>query len=102
MIDKRKPFLAFADGSVTIRLTEDQYEDHNPTWSPNSQFIAFTSVEDDNFEVNIIRHDGRDRINLSQSSAADMLPLGHLTAVVSPSIPHAMADDLHLKLGGTV
>ena len=34
-----------ADGSGVVRLTENQVDDVNPSWSPDGCYISFTSAQ---------------------------------------------------------
>jgi Tol biopolymer transport system component len=52
--------LLRADGSETIRLTDDGHKDRNPTWSPDGSRIAFMSSRSGAWELWSIRRDGSD------------------------------------------
>ncbi len=57
--------VANADGSNERRLTFDEYEDHDPSWSPDGSEIAFSSNDSPNifnirYSLRAIRPDGTD------------------------------------------
>jgi dipeptidyl aminopeptidase/acylaminoacyl peptidase len=47
-------FVVAADGSApALQLTDGDFEDEAPAWSPDSSQIAFTSARDDNWDVKL-------------------------------------------------
>ena len=59
-----------ADGSGSVQLTEDNAEDHAPTWSPDGSRIAFTSYRSPQGVIHMINGDGSGlwRITLDEYS----------------------------------
>ena len=53
-------FLVRADGSQLRQLTDDEFRDRGPDWSPDGERIAFYSDRSGNYEAWAIRSDGRD------------------------------------------
>ncbi len=58
------------DGSDLHNLTSDPEDDEAPAWSPDGNWIAFHSYRDGNPEVYLMRADGTQLTNLSNSPAA--------------------------------
>lgn len=59
-----------SDGKNLIRLTENDYYDHTPTWSPSGQEIIFTSARISIYHsINIYKMnaDGSNQINISNT-----------------------------------
>jgi Tol biopolymer transport system component len=70
-----------ADGSNPRRLTSEEGTDHEPSWSPDGRLIAFTSNRAGRFvgqtyamDVFVMRADGSDPRNLTDSAASDTNP----------------------------
>lgn len=51
-------FVARRDGSQPVNVTNSAAFDGWPAWSPDSQFIAFSSNRSGDFQVYVMRHDG--------------------------------------------
>jgi Tol biopolymer transport system component len=62
-----------ADGSNLWRLTQTEAY-LEPIWSPDGQYVAFVSDRDGNREIYVMRADGSELRNLSQSDAFDEMP----------------------------
>lgn len=63
-----------ADGeTVTVLFADNQVELSLPAWSPDGQFVAFSGNREDNLDVYVIRADGTDLVNLTQSPEADTI-----------------------------
>ena len=61
-------------GDKIVQLTSSGL-DRQPAWSPDSQWLAFTSRRDGNFEIYLMRATGQDTpINLTLSPARDLWP----------------------------
>lgn len=63
-----------ADGSHQTRLTTDQHNDAEPSFSPDGKRIAFWSNRDGNGEVYIMNADGTGQMNLTHNAALDFEP----------------------------
>jgi Tol biopolymer transport system component len=65
------------DADPSTRFDEykisDGYEDYEPTWSPDGQQIAFTSLRDGDYEIYVMDADPStdDAINISNNSSSD-------------------------------
>jgi Tol biopolymer transport system component len=55
---KENLVLSNVDGSQETPLTQDGSYNVNPSWSPDSQFIAFQSGQDGVDQINIINTHG--------------------------------------------
>lgn len=67
-------YVMNADGSDQTRLTFNLFFDGNPTWSPDSERIAFQSREDGDHEIHVINVDGSGLTKLTDNDAADVFP----------------------------
>jgi Tol biopolymer transport system component len=47
----------------------------SPTWSPDSQRIAFASLRDGNWEIYVMNADGSEQRNITKSPAQDESPV---------------------------
>ena len=63
-----------ADGSNQVRLTDNDAEDVEPTWSPDGTQIAFTSSRDGNPDIYVAAADGSDQRPLTTDPAPDEGP----------------------------
>ena len=59
------------DGTNWIRLTTSDANDWNPIWSPDGKWIAFSSDQDGNNEIYIMKTDGTDQTRLTFSPEND-------------------------------
>jgi TolB protein len=57
-----------------VQLTNNQYCDKNPTWSPNGECIAFSSNRTGNFEIFIMDRHGNNIRQLTNNPAEDAYP----------------------------
>jgi hypothetical protein len=63
------------DGSDQTQLTSnDDFDDSNPTWSPDGTQIVFASNRDTDFEIFVMDADGSDQTQLTSNSADDTRP----------------------------
>ena len=67
-------YVMNADGSGQTRLTFNFFFDGNPTWSPDSQRIAFQSRADGDQEIFVVNVDGSGLTNLTDNDYADVFP----------------------------
>jgi len=63
-----------SDGSDPQRLTNGDWNDFSPVWSPDGSRIAFVSDRDGNREIYVMYADGSGPQNLTQNSADDWTP----------------------------
>ena len=61
-----------ADGSSPINLTNDPSLDRWPTWSPDGEWIAFTSNRSGVSEIYAMRPDGRDLMQLTEGESRSL------------------------------
>jgi Tol biopolymer transport system component len=67
-------YVANVDGSGLTRLTNYEYDDDFPAWSPDGRHIAFVSWRDGNFEIYVMNADGSDVTRLTDSEERDLGP----------------------------
>ncbi|MCB8976570.1 MAG: PD40 domain-containing protein [Ardenticatenaceae bacterium] len=67
-------FVMDANGSNRLRLTNDQYLNSEPAWSPDGQQIAFSSKREDNVDIYVINADGTNLRQLTDHPYDDYSP----------------------------
>ena len=67
-------YVMAADGSNQVRLTDNDAEDVEPTWSPDGTQIAFTSSRAGNPDIYVVAADGSDERQLTTDPAPDEGP----------------------------
>ena len=67
-------YVMNADGSGQTRLTFNVFFDGNPTWSSDSQRLAFQSRGDGDHEIYVINVDGSGLTKLTDNDHADVFP----------------------------
>lgn len=67
-------FVANADGSERINLSDSPARDWFPTWSPDGTRIAFASLRDGNAEIYVVNADGSGLTNLTNHAGQDFCP----------------------------
>ncbi len=71
----REIFITNLNGENLKQLTHNRRDDYDASWSPNSQFILFTSNRNNgDSEVYIMHADGSQQTNLSRSPGYDGQP----------------------------
>ena len=68
-------YVMNADGSNKVRLTNNNFGDSNPSWSPDSNKIVFDTTRDGNFEVYVMNANGTNQVNLSNHNSSDFNPV---------------------------
>lgn len=63
-------YVAKADGSGVVRLTNNSVDNMHPTWSPDGNQIAFQSGRDDSFQIYVMDSDGSDVQQLTQAGGS--------------------------------
>jgi Tol biopolymer transport system component/predicted Ser/Thr protein kinase len=63
-------FVAFASGGGLQQLTDDEFQDRAPRWSPEGQRIAFYSNRTGQYEIWTINRDGSGLAQLTRSPGA--------------------------------
>lgn len=76
-VERRHPelFVVPSAGGTPRRLTFDREFNADPSWSPDGQWIAFSSRKNAKLEVHAIHPDGTGRKTLSSSAGDDRLPM---------------------------
>lgn len=64
-----------ADGTGVTKLTDNQFYDNYPTWSPDGSRIVFQSNRNGNDEIYVMSAKGSDVIRLTDNPAYDSFPL---------------------------
>jgi TolB protein len=67
-----------ANGTNVTQLTNHLYDDYSPTWSPDSQRIAFISDRDDGWqqsEIYVMNADGSQQQRLTHNQDRDLFPV---------------------------
>src|SRR5579859_5485959 len=78
-------YVMNADGTAQTNLSENKFNDSDPTWSPDGSQIAFDSDRDGNSEICIMNADGSDQHCLTNQATADKKPNPALPRDFSPS-----------------
>jgi Tol biopolymer transport system component len=63
----REIWVMNADGSDPVQLTDNEVDDHAPTWSPDGAQIAYVSVEGNNGQIHIMNADGSGDIRIAEA-----------------------------------
>ena len=64
-------FVVDRDGTSRTNLTRNPAFDSDPAWSPDGKYIAFVSNRDGNGEIYVMRSDGSEPVNVSNSPVTD-------------------------------
>jgi Tol biopolymer transport system component len=67
-------YVMNVDGSGLTRLTNYEFDDAIPRWSPDGRRIAFVSWRDGNWEIYVMNADGSDVIRVTDNPASDLGP----------------------------
>jgi Tol biopolymer transport system component len=67
-------YVMNADGSGQTNLTNNPWDDQDPTWSPDGSKIAFDSRLDDKMDIYLMNADGTGQTNLTNSPGLDLDP----------------------------
>jgi|GEM_PF-2874459 len=86
------------DGSEIVNLTEDwTSDDHGPAWTPDNQFLLFTSTHDASTDIWVMRPDGSGRTKLISGNGA---VLASPSMVLRPSIEDGLVAHYRLDADG--
>jgi len=72
--DNQELFVANADGSDVVRVTNDPALDAHPAWSPDSAWLVFATARYGDLEIARIRPDGTGYERLTHSQGLDDYP----------------------------
>jgi hypothetical protein len=67
-------FVNAGDGSESVQLTDDWWDDSGPAFSPDGSQIAFTSDRDGDQEIYVMRPDGTGLARVTENPAQDFSP----------------------------
>lgn len=67
-------FIMNADGTGVEQLTDNEVGESTPSFTPDGQFIVYTSEEDGNPDIFLMRADGSAKRNLTRHPGADGHP----------------------------
>ncbi len=67
-------FIMTADGNDILQLTDSLGFDENPVWSPDGSLIAFQTQRDGNFEIYLMKPDGREQHPLLDMLSDELWP----------------------------
>ena len=89
---RQQVYVVASDGSTEpVQLTEGDFESMSPTWSPDSEWIAFSSARDDDWDTRIfsdlfvVAPAGARRARSRARTGSARSPRGHPTVLCLPS-----------------
>ena len=59
---------------TSTRLTENDFDDKNPAWSPDGEQIAFSTNRDGNYEIYLMDKNGNNLVRLTENDFDDVDP----------------------------
>ncbi|NLJ39551.1 MAG: hypothetical protein GX432_12430 [Candidatus Atribacteria bacterium] len=67
-------YLMNLDDQSTTRLTDNDFDDKNPAWSPDEKQIAFSTNRDGNYEIYLMDTKGNNLVRLTENEYDDGSP----------------------------
>lgn len=68
-------YVVPVEGDERLALTNNDFNDTLPAWSPDGQWIVFQSNRDGNAEIYLMRTDGSNPVRLTNNSVIDTNPV---------------------------
>jgi WD40 repeat protein len=68
-------YIAKADGSDPLQLTDHPRDDSFPSWSPDGRKILFHSDRNGNYDIFVVNYDGTGLTQLTTNTTADTFPV---------------------------
>lgn len=68
-------YLMYSDGSNQVKIADSSIDDRYPAWSPDGQWIVFTSLNEQASELYVVEWGGQNLSRLTEGGGADWKPV---------------------------